>query len=461
MLYAHIHMSKYTRQIRASFNQYLDYLPVLFHKRKVYANTFTVSGEKWCELQFVGCKIKEPTMLEADGNVHGITPRECRDRNLSYSAPMYVDVHVHGSNRESSVLPDVYMGKLPVMLGCRVDPHPPECPYDPLGYFIINGGEKAIGCQKAHAHNAMRVMHKVVSGVDHWAIACKSQRDTVVLVTTIKLKDDLLCVSFPKLKSEVGFVSLLYMLGIGPDDLRSVLTAGEWDFVSPSVSVMDPRLDLKDTYNLGDSETSRYRDVLKSSLLPHVKECEKGLYLILMLKRLYASIQSHEWTDKDSLKNQRIEMPFDLMVSITQHLLVKLCNDLRSRVHRLLRKNKNPLSDTTISKLISRSTSLTDGLQYCLATGIWNTQFVDKRIRMGVAQVLQRGSVFSAVSQLRRISSSIQPDQKLTKPRELHGTYWGRICPMETPEGGPCGLETQLSTMAHVSIHSQRRLQRG
>ena len=53
---------------------------------------------------------------------------------------MYVDVHVHGSNRESSVLPDVYMGKLPIMLGCRVDPHPPECPYDPLGYFIINGG---------------------------------------------------------------------------------------------------------------------------------------------------------------------------------------------------------------------------------------------------------------------------------------------------------------------------------
>ena len=97
-------------------------------------------------------------------------------------------------------------------------------------------------------------------------------------------------------------------------------------------------------------------------------------------------------------------------------------------------------------------TSLTDGLQYALSTGNWNTTFVNRTQRVGVAQALQRLSLMATISQLRRISSSIDASQKLAQPRYLHGTHWGRYCPFETPEGQPCGLETQLSVQALVSL---------
>jgi len=40
----------------------------------------------------------------------------------------------------------------------------------------------------------------------------------------------------------------------------------------------------------------------------------------------------------------------------------------------------------------------------------------------------------------------------MAKPRQLHNTHWGMICPAETPEGQACGLVKNLSLMAIVSV---------
>ena len=40
----------------------------------------------------------------------------------------------------------------------------------------------------------------------------------------------------------------------------------------------------------------------------------------------------------------------------------------------------------------------------------------------------------------------------LCKPRQLHNTHWGMICPAETPEGAACGLVKNLALMAFVSV---------
>ncbi|CAG8589027.1 11013_t:CDS:2 [Funneliformis mosseae] len=41
---------------------------------------------------------------------------------------------------------------------------------------------------------------------------------------------------------------------------------------------------------------------------------------------------------------------------------------------------------------------------------------------------------------------------KFTKPRQLHNTHWGYICPAETPEGQDCGLMKNLALMSYVSV---------
>ena len=89
-----------------------------------------------------------------------------------------------------------------------------------------------------------------------------------------------------------------------------------------------------------------------------------------------------------------------------------------------------------------------------MPTGNWTTLSFDGRQRVGVSQLLQRSTFFTAMSQFRRISSSIKPEQKLSKPRYIHGTHRGRLCFIESPEGASCGLESQLSVGAYISIAS-------
>jgi len=53
---------------------------------------------------------------------------------------------------------------------------------------------------------------------------------------------------------------------------------------------------------------------------------------------------------------------------------------------------------------------------------------------------------------LRRLNTPIAKSGKLAKPRQLHNTHWGMICPAETPEGAACGLVKNLALMAFVSV---------
>jgi len=93
--------------------------------------------------------------------------------------------------------------------------------------------------------------------------------------------------------------------------------------------------------------------------------------------------------------------------------------------------------------------------------------------------VLNRLTFASTLSHLRRVNSPIGRDGKLAKPRQLHNTLWGMVCPAETPEvrapaavwsapeslraanaplrfqGHAVGLVKNLALMAYISVGSQ------
>ncbi|KAJ1557780.1 DNA-dependent RNA polymerase II [Nowakowskiella sp. JEL0078] len=47
---------------------------------------------------------------------------------------------------------------------------------------------------------------------------------------------------------------------------------------------------------------------------------------------------------------------------------------------------------------------------------------------------------------------------KIPKPRQLHNTQWGMVCPAETPEGQACGLVKNMSLMSYVTVGTQSDL---
>ena len=72
--------------------------------------------------------------------------------------------------------------------------------------------------------------------------------------------------------------------------------------------------------------------------------------------------------------------------------------------------------------------------------------------KAGVSQVLNRYTFASTLSHLRRTNTPIGRDGKIAKPRQLHNTHWGMVCPAETPEGQACGLVKNLALMAYISV---------
>ena len=66
--------------------------------------------------------------------------------------------------------------------------------------------------------------------------------------------------------------------------------------------------------------------------------------------------------------------------------------------------------------------------------------------------MLNRLTFASSLSHLRRLNTPLAKQGKLAKPRQLHNSHWGMVCPAETPEGQACGLVKNLSLMSLVSV---------
>jgi len=68
--------------------------------------------------------------------------------------------------------------------------------------------------------------------------------------------------------------------------------------------------------------------------------------------------------------------------------------------------------------------------------------------------VLNRLTYASTLSHLRRLNTPLGREGKQAKPRQLHNTQWGCICPAETPEGQAVGLVKNLALMSCVTVGS-------
>lgn len=96
------------------------------------------------------------------------------------------------------------------------------------------------------------------------------------------------------------------------------------------------------------------------------------------------------------------------------------------------------------------SNLITHALNNAIATGNWSIRRF--RInRIGVSQVLSRLSYLATLGMLTRINSQFEKTRKTTGPRSLQSSYWGIVCPSDTPEGESCGLVKNLALMCQIS----------
>lgn len=124
-------------------------------------------------LRYTDIRVGTPQRMDIESNAE-ITPNECRLRDLTYAAPIFVDIeYVRGKQivrRAGNCI-----GRMPIMLRSskcvltgknesemgRLN----ECPLDPGGYFVVNGTEKVILVQEQLSKNRIIVENDVKKGI--------------------------------------------------------------------------------------------------------------------------------------------------------------------------------------------------------------------------------------------------------------------------------------------------------
>ncbi|XP_063277450.1 DNA-directed RNA polymerase II subunit RPB2 isoform X2 [Prinia subflava] len=399
-------------------------------------------------LKFEQIYLSKPTHWERDGAPSPMMPNEARLRNLTYSAPLYVDITKtvikEGEDQLQTQHQKTFIGKIPIMLRstycllngltdrdlCELN----ECPLDPGGYFIINGSEK--GAKKS------AIGQRIVA-------------------------------TLPYIKQEVPIIIVFRALGFVSD--RDILEHIIYDFEDPEMMEMvKPSLDeafVIQEQNValnfigsrgakpGVTKEKRIKyakEVLQKEMLPHVGvsdfcETKKAYFLGYMVHRLLlAALGRRELDDRDHYGNKRLDLAGPLLAFLFRGMFKNLLKEVRIYAQKFIDRGKDFNLELAIKTRI-----ISDGLKYSLATGNWGDQKKAHQARAGVSQVLNRLTFASTLSHLRRLNSPIGRDGKLAKPRQLHNTLWGMVCPAETPEGHAVGLVKNLALMAYISVGSQ------
>ena len=196
--------------------------------------------------------------------------------------------------------------------------------------------------------------------------------------------------------------------------------------------------------------------LLETEFLPHVSikangTLQKSFFLGYMANKLVkASIGVISEDDRDYYGKKRLDMAGSLLSTHFRSLFKSFTEVMQ----KILKKDIDSGATEIDIKKAMKVDIITRGLKTALATGNWGKDKDGNTLKTGVAQVLNRLTFMSSISHLRRLNTPIAKTGKLAKPRQLHNTHWGMICPAETPEGAACGLVKNLALMAFVSVGS-------
>lgn len=413
-------------------------------------------------------RVETPVVKEADGAIEKLYPNEARLRNLSYSAPLFLEMSVINGEEETGPV-EAKIGQLPVMIKSNIcnlveiDDEEMvkygEDPLDPGGYFIVNGTERVVMTLEDLAPNKILTEFGERYGDTIEVAKVFSQRRGYrALVVVERGRKSLLEISFPSISGRINFITLLRSLGIETDEdvvkvvstdpeimkfMFENLEEAEVDTTEEAVEKIGARVAAGQAR---DYQIKRANYVIDRYLLPHLgnepgDRLAKAHFLGRMAESCFElALGRRSGDDKDHYSNKRLKLTGDLMEDLFRVAFNRLARDVKYQLERANMRNR----ELNVVTLV-RADVLTDRLQHPLATGNWVGG------RTGVSQLLDRTDYISTLSHLRRVISPLSRAQPHFEARDLHSTQWGRLCPSETPEGPNCGLVKNFAQMVELS----------
>ena len=428
-----------------------------------------VSYNKNLELHFPGSNesIHEEFGLDYRFGPPVCSEDQCHERDTTFAAPLYVKVLLYNRETDQPVVQEVYMGDFPMMSG--------------NGTFIVNGAERVVVSQLIRSPGAyftvdedratgrQLCMAKVIPDRGAWLEFETSRRDV------ISVKVDR--------KRRIPVTVLLRAIGAISDGLDDVaIKDGSNEELLELFSTVDNMPEhtyVKTTLAHDTSENAQ------QALEEFYKKMRPGDPATLENARSYLDSLFFNARRYDLGKVGRYKLNRRLGTNLPMTHRTMTKRDLVAIVQRIIQVNNGVEDADDIDHLGNRRVKTVGELiQNQLRVGFLRMERV-VRERMSIRDPEQLSPIalinirpvvavvreFFGGSQLSQFMQQTNPLDELTHKRTLsalgpgglnrqragfdvrdvHHSHYGRICPIETPEGPNIGLIGRLATFAKVN----------
>ncbi|EON61783.1 DNA-directed RNA polymerase III subunit RPC2 [Coniosporium apollinis CBS 100218] len=437
-------------------------------------------------LKYLDIRVLAPNRLDEDDlsyNKSAITPNECRLRDMTYAAPIVVDVEYRRGMTKIRRR-NVRIGRMPIMLRsskCVLSGVSPanmntlgECMIDPGGYFIVRGQEKVILVQEQLSKN--RVIVESMKGIVQASVTSSTHERKSK--TYVLLKKGRLYLKHNILQEDIPVAFILKAMGVQSDHEILLLVAGDdsvyqdefalnfeacategvhtqqqaLDYIGARVKFMKKPVG-------GPMRRDNRADAieaLSTLIITHVPVHglnfrPKALYIAFMVRRVLMAMHDPSLVDdRDYVGNKRLELAGQMLSLLFEDHFKRFNHDFKLNIDKVLKKQNRTQEFDAYFHLQSHGNHITAGMERAIATGNWSLKRF-KMERAGVTHVLSRLSYISALGMMTRISSQFEKTRKVSGPRALQPSQFGMLCPADTPEGEACGLVKNLALMTHIT----------
>jgi DNA-directed RNA polymerase subunit beta len=399
---------------------------------------------------------------------------ECVERDMSYAAPLHVRVMLYSTDLDQPIVQDIFMGDFPLMT--------------PAGTFIINGTERVVVSQLIRSPGAyFEVVEERTTGRP--LAMGKLIPDRGAWMEFETRKTDYITVKFNR-KRTVPVTLFLRAMAAVDDGLGKAILKDGSDEVLLSL-FEDVDTNGEHLYIQGSIEQeppwNPDEPVAQQALIEFYKRMRPGDPPTLDNATQYLTEQLYDQRRYDLARVGRYKLSKRLNLTdivplehrtLTQHDIVQL-------VRRMILINNGLEGPDDIDHLGNRRVkTVGELLQAKLRVGlrrmervvrermsIRGTENVTPVTLINIRPVVAAVREFFGSSQLSQFMEQANPLAELThkrtlsalgpgglrreragfEVRDVHHSHYGRICPIETPEGPNIGLIGRLATYGRVN----------
>lgn len=456
-----------------------------------------LGGKNGTKLYFGKPVIYDSNSNSGEPYPHYMYPNDARLRNMTYGTTIHYDVDVEfvfyeGEEKieQTITLEKIYLGRFPIMthsnlcilkgITSQARFNLGECRNDFGGYFIIDGKEKCIVSQEKFADNMLYVRKNKDDNTYSYSCEVRSVSEDSskpIRYTSAKIvapdatySNNQIVIDVPNVRKPVPLFILMRALGVVSDkaiieccllDLET--NSNMIDLFIPSIHdankifTQQTALEYIKTFTKRRT-TSAVLEILMNYFLPHVGEdnfLNKAYYVGFMVNKLLRVFMKREKpTDRDNFKFKRVETSGSLIYDLFREYFLIQNRGIFLKIDKEFYYHPGKYRSNFMSlvqdnyKDFFKERIIEDGFKKGFK-GNWGADPNTKRI--GLVQDVNRLSWFTFISHLRKISLPLDPTSKVAGPHYLHGSQWGIIDPVDTPDGGNVGLHKHMSISTKIT----------